>query len=129
MATKKITTPQLTLPGLASVPQGGTFAVYQRGAETYENTRLGQQIELVGDDGQVRTGTVQEVRIGSLIDLIQQTLHQNIYTYGRPANATTLVQTLTEASPDEVLDVTKLYTSLLVAVAMASPPMMPAPAA
>lgn len=108
---------QLPVPGVAN-PYGGAPAfVFLAGIDFYDKVRLSQEIELKLDDGTVRKATVQSKTVAPLIDLIVANGSQAVQAIGRSYSASSLVQLLTDQVPEDVLDVTKLYTAVQVIVA------------
>lgn len=130
--TKKVTKPSINLAGPnLRLPQGGQVSVFQKGTDLYESARINGTVELAAEDGTKLDATVQTIQVGALIDLIGSYGPQNVYTYGRPYSALGLLQALTDASTDAVVDVTKLYTVVVVTTPMPAPvsPAAPYPAA
>lgn len=120
---KTTTIPAIKVPGLPALPQGNQITVFARGADPYEATRLNGSVDLVLDDGTKVTATVVNKKVGPLIDLIGQDGPNNVYTFGRIYSAVSLIQALTDAAPEDVLDVTKLYTAVTVSTPMQVPAM------
>lgn len=112
------TTPfQVKLAGLTGIPVGTPFAVYERGSDTvFDRVRIGGTIELALDDGTTKTANVQALQAAPLIDLIAGSGSQAAHMVGRVYSPLALVQHLTDNAPEDVLDVTKLYTAIVVLV-------------
>jgi hypothetical protein len=128
MASKS-TTPTLKVPGYTgTVPSGANVVIFEKGVDAYERLRLNGDVDLGLDDGQTVRATVTDTRSGALIDLIGQSGAQVIYGYGRPYSARGLVQALADATGENPLDVTKLYTAVTVTVSY-QPSTGPVPAA
>lgn len=127
MAKTTPAVPVVPVPGKnVAPPLGSPFTVYAEGIDIYGKTRINGDIDLALDDGTTRRATVQGLQVAPLIDLIGNFGQQNVYTYGGIYSPLTLVQALTDASPADVLDVTKLYTALIVTLPMPSPAPLPA---
>ncbi|MRI54068.1 hypothetical protein D8770_08895 [Methylobacterium sp. DB1607] len=126
---KNAAKPSINLAGPnLRLPQGGQVSVFHKGTDLYEAARINGTVELAAEDGTKLDATVQTMQVGALIDLIGSYGPQNVYTYGRPYSALGLLQALTDASTDDVVDVTKLYTVVVVTTPMPAPIMPGAPA-
>lgn len=122
MTTKTPAGPlQIPVPGVANPYTGSPLFVFTPGIENYEKVRLNQEIELKLDSGVVRKGTVQGKNVAPLIDLIVANGSQSMQAAGRVYSASSLVQVLTDQVPEDVLDVTKLYTAIQVVVQPEAP--------
>lgn len=121
--TKAKTKPSLPVPGagLKFPASGMPFVVYAQGVGLFEQLRANSTVALALDDGTSRDATVQSVQVGALIDLVASQGPQSVYTAGRVYSALSLVQALTDASPDDVIDVTKLYTAVMVVLPVDAP--------
>jgi hypothetical protein len=126
---KSTAVPSLKIIGVATLPQAYPFVVHSEGTDDYAALRINGKVNLELDDGSKVEASVQGLQVGALIDLLGSTGPQSIVTYGRVYSALSLVQALTDASPDDVLDVTKLYTAVTVTVPQAPVPQIPQPAA
>lgn len=131
MASKS-TTPTFTLPsGVNQVPYGAEVMFFEKGVDAYEQFRLGSEIEVKTAEGTVYKSTVRSTQVSSLIELIVGNGHRHILTYGQLYTAGHLVRLLTEQSGESVIDVSKLYTGVLVQFQMPSPipvsPVSPTP--
>ncbi|PZP71752.1 hypothetical protein [Methylorubrum populi] len=123
MATAK--TPTLTAPaGVTNLPYGGEVAFFERGVDAYERLRLNGEVEIKMPDGSTRKGTVRGTQVAPLIDLIMSYGSRHVSFYNSVYSANGLIQTMTDVAPEAVLDVTKLYTAVLVAPQM-DPAQMP----
>lgn len=124
MAVAKSTTPTLTAPASTTgLPSGADIAFFEKGIDAYERLRLNGDVEIKMPDGSVQKGTVRSVQVGPLIDLLQSYGHQHVSVYGtgRMYTANSLIQALTAEAGVDVLDVTKLYTAIMVLIPMQSP--------
>lgn len=123
MATKTPSIPSFTVPGaITALPQGAEIAVFEKGIDLYERTKLNGEIELKLADGTTTKGVVRGMKVDTLIDLLPQFGHQSIYTYGRMYSAVNVIHALGEASGGEVVDVTKLHTAVIVSLPMQQMP-------
>lgn len=117
---------EIVVPGLKNLPmQGGQAAVFLKGVDAYDQYRIGDQITVKGDNDVTANATVQGIQVGALVDLMGSYGPQNVYTYGRGYSALSFIQTLGDATGENPLDVTKLYTVVTVMVAMQPQPGMP----
>lgn len=111
MVTK---TPSNMITITGRVPQrplpGQLISLFTRGVDDYERLPIGAEIEIRLDDG-VCKATVTNSQVGPLIDLIGTYGTQSIYTYGQMYSARALIAAI---GGGEVVDVTKLYTALVV---------------
>lgn len=124
--SKTAVKPSVTIAGQnLNLPYGAQVSVFQKGTDLYETARINGPVELEVEGGSKVDATVQSKQVGALIDLIGQFGPQSVYTYARPYSALGLLQALTDASEDDVLDVTKLYTVVVVTTPMPTP-VMPA---
>lgn len=115
----------LTAPStMTSVPVGTDVAFFEPGISAYERLRLNGDVEIKLANGDVRKGTVRAMQVGPLIDLIVTYGSRHALSYGQTYSANGLVQSMTEAAGGEVVDVTKLYTVVMVQVQM-EPSQMP----
>lgn len=118
----KTAKPTISIPGQnLRLPQGSQISVFQRGTDLYETARINGTVALEVEGSAQVDATVQSMQVGALIDLIGNYGPQSVYTYGRPYSALGLLQSLTDASEDDVLDVTKLYTVVVVTTPMPAP--------
>lgn len=118
MAKTAPTPVTITIPGRGvSLPPGGQVSLLQKGTAIYEAARINGDVTIKTDTATV-TASVQAFQVGALIDLLPNYGPQSVHTYGRPYSALGLIQALTDASDDDVLDVTKLYTAVVVTVPM-----------
>ncbi|GJE78125.1 hypothetical protein [Methylorubrum suomiense] len=107
--------PVITVPGeVPNIPQGAEISVFEKGVELYERLKINREVQLKLADGKTLTGTVKSMKVDSLIDLMHAYGPQSIYGYARTYTATGLVQALTDAAGGDTLDVTKLYTAVVV---------------
>lgn len=128
--SKTAAKPTVTIPGQnLSLPHGAQVSVFQKGTDLYEAARINGPVTLALDSGTQMDATVQTLQVGALIDLMAMYGPQSVYTYARPYSALGLLQTLTDASDEDVLDVTKLYTVVVVTTPMPAPIMPGMPAA
>ena len=113
----KSSTPSFTIPGSGvSLPPGAEVAVFDKGITLFEGLKLNGEIELKLADGTTKKGVVKGLKVDTLVDLLQFFGPQSVYSYGRVYTAVGLIQALTEAAGVEVLDVTKLYTAVVVSI-------------
>lgn len=118
-------TPSLKVPGLTALPTNNPFLVYQKGSAFFEDNRVGAEIDLVLDDGSKKKGTIKNMQVDPLINMINGNgVTQYGAMVGQVHSPLVLVQLLTDQAGVEVLDVTKLYTAVTVQVAY-EPPAMP----
>jgi hypothetical protein len=126
---KNAAKPTVTLSGQnLNLPQGAQVSVFQKGTDLYEAARINAPVAHALDSGTQVDATVQSIQVGALIDLIGMYGPQSVYTYARPYSALALLQALTDASGEDALDVTKLYTVVVVTTPMPAPIMPVVPA-
>lgn len=124
MATK---TASLKVPGLTALPTNTPFLVYEKGSAFFEANRVGAEIDLVLDDGSKKKGTIKNMQVDPLINMINGNgVTQYGAMVGQVYSPLVLVQLLTDQAGVEVLDVTKLYTAVTVQVAYEPPAVQPA---
>lgn len=122
--------PSVTIAGRnLSLPYGAQIAVFERGVDLFETARINGPVAVSIEGAAPVDATVQAKQVGALIELIGQYGPQSLYTYARPYSALGLLQALTDASDDAVLDLTKLYTVVLVTTPIPSPAMPMSPGA
>ncbi|MGW5960828.1 hypothetical protein [Methylorubrum thiocyanatum] len=128
--SKTAAKPSVTIAGQnLNLPQGAQVSVFNKGTDLYESARINAPIELALESGATVDATVQAMQVGALIDLIGMYGPQSVYTYARPYSALALLQALTDASGEDAIDVTKLYTVVVVTTPMPAPVMPGAPTA
>ena len=128
--SKTAAKPSVTIAGQnLNLPQGAQVSVFHKGTDLYESARINASIELALEGGPTVDATVQAMQVGALIDLIGMYGPQSVYTYARPYSALALLQALTDASGEDAIDVTKLYTVVVVTTPMPAPVMPGAPTA
>ncbi len=128
--SKTAAKPTVAIPGQnLNLPYGAQVSVFQKGTDLYETARINAPVELAVESGTKIDAVVQSIQVGALIDLIGQFGPQSVYTYARPYSALGLLQALTDASGEDAIDVTKLYTVVVVTTPMPTPVMPGAPAA
>lgn len=131
MAKTVPTVVQLPIPGVTNnyIYTGNPVFIFVAGTDMYGKLRLNQEVELVLDDGSKRKAIVQSRTVAPLIDLIVSNGSQSVQAAGRVYSASSLVQVLTEQVPEDVLDVTLLYTAVQIVVQAEQVPMSPSPSA
>ena len=108
---------EITVKGAKTLPQYGTqVSVYCKGVDTYENIRIGKEITILNDDGNKVSGTLSVKRVGALLELLGEFGANNLHTFGQTYSPVSLVQALSDSFGEDPLDVTKLYTVLVVQV-------------
>lgn len=103
----------------APPPYGATLALFISGTDNYSKLRLNSDLDITLGDGNKYRAQIQSVTVGALVDLIANYGAQNIYTWGRMYSPSTLVQQLSPSVG--VLDVTQLYTVVMVQFSGPSP--------
>lgn len=107
------TTKTVVVPGLGdSFPmQGSQFSVFNKGTDIYDELRVGREVVVQNEakTKQVR-GSIVSLRVGALIDLLNEFGPYNVTTFGKPYTPLMLIQTMTDIAAVEALDVSKLYT-------------------
>lgn len=93
--------------------QGTACAALIRGTDTYEDLRVGRAVTVQNGAKTKRVAAqVVGLKVGALIDLVPEFGAQNLIVYGKPYSNLMAVQSMTDASGEDVLDVTKLYTAV-----------------
>lgn len=93
--------------------QGTACAALIRGTDTYEDLRVGRAVTVQnGAKTKQVAAQVVGLKVGALIDLVPEFGAQNLIVYGKPYSNLMAVQSMTDASGEDVLDVTKLYTAV-----------------
>ncbi len=115
--TTKNTKPELAVPdSVQQLPYGAEVMFFEKGIEAYEAYGLNTQIEIKLPNGMVQKATVRSTQVAPLIELIVSNGHRYVSNYGQAYTAGHLVKSLTKDTGVDVLDVTKLYTGVLVFV-------------
>lgn len=118
---------KITVAGITQLPTYNTqAAVFVKGTDTYENVRIGKEMTIETSDGKTASGQLSGKKVGALIELMGEYGAYNLHTFGVPYSTLSLIQALSDAQGEDPLDVTKLYTVLVVQVVNA-PNMPPLP--